>query len=139
MVAARSGRWDDSDHGARHLLWRHLLKLPEDLQIVDTYECSVHTHYLTDGERMRTADVQAVERAMKELLASLDIVYPLRVRSDKEKGKLNLVLECRPIKREAERIRKQLAELLAPLPIRPATTIKVEGGELPPMGRPAPG
>lgn len=66
------------------------------MQIVDAYECSVHTHYLTDGERMRTTDVQAVERAMKALLASLDIVYPLRIRSDKEKGKLHLVLECAP-------------------------------------------
>ena len=109
------------------------------MQIVDTYECSVHTHYLTDGERMRTANVQAVERAMKELLASLDIVYPLRVRSDKEKGKLHLVLECRPIKRDAEQIYRRLAELLAPLPVRPATTIKVEGGEGAPPGRPTPG
>jgi aspartate carbamoyltransferase catalytic subunit len=108
------------------------------MQIVDAYECSVHTHYLTDGERMRTADVQAVERAMKELLASLDIVYPLRIRSDKEQGKLHLVLECRPMKRDAERIQKRLAEVLAPLPIRPATTVKIEGGEPPLTGQPAP-
>jgi hypothetical protein len=106
------------------------------MQIVDSYECSVHTHYLTDGERMRTADLQAVEREMKELLTSLGILYPLRIRSDKERGKLHRVLECRPIKREAERIQKRLAELLAPLPIRPVTTVKIEGGEPPPTGRP---
>jgi hypothetical protein len=50
------------------------------------------------------------------------------------------VLECRPIKAEAERIRQRLAELIAPLPIRPATTIKIEGGEpaspSPATGRP---
>jgi hypothetical protein len=98
------------------------------MQIVDTYECSVHTHYPTDGERMRTSDVQAVERGMKELLSSLGIVYPLRVRSDNERGKIHIVPECRPIKGEADRIRQRLAELLAPLPIRPATTVKIEGG-----------
>lgn len=105
------------------------------MQIVDAYECSVHTHYLTDGERMRTADVQALERAMKELLASLDIVYPLRIRSDKAHGKLHLVLECRPMKAEAERIRRRLAELLSPLPIRPVTTVTIEGQERPPAPR----
>ena len=103
------------------------------MQIVDTYECSVHTHYLTDGERMRIVDVQAVERAMKDLLASLDIVHPLRIRSDKERGMLHLVLECRPIKREAAQIQRRLAELLAPLPIRPATTMKIEGAEPQPL------
>jgi hypothetical protein len=56
------------------------------MQIVDAYECSVHSHHLTDGERMRAPDVQAVERSMKELLASLGIVYPLRVRPDKERA-----------------------------------------------------
>jgi hypothetical protein len=107
------------------------------MQIVDAYECSVHTHYLTDGERMRAADVQAVERAMSELLAALGIVYPLRVRPDKERGRIHLLLECRPIKADAERVRKRLAELLAPLPIRPVTTVKIEGSEAPPTGRPA--
>jgi hypothetical protein len=102
---------------------------------VDAYECSVHTHYLTDGERMRAADVQAVERAMKELLSSLGIVYPLRVRPDKQRGKLHLVLECRPIKGEAERIQRSLAELLAPLPIRLATTVKIGSGEPPTTAR----
>jgi hypothetical protein len=28
------------------------------MQIVDVYECSVHTHRLTDAERMRAVDVR---------------------------------------------------------------------------------
>jgi hypothetical protein len=44
-----------------------------------------------------------------------------------------LVLECRPITREAAQIQRRLAEMLAPLPIRRATTVKIEGAEPQPL------
>jgi len=34
------------------------------MQIVNAYKYAVHTHYLTNGERMRATDVQVAERCM---------------------------------------------------------------------------
>jgi hypothetical protein len=91
------------------------------MQIVDSYESTVQTHYLTDGERLSAHSVREIETQMWALLQSMRIVFPLRVRPKLHGGHVELVLECRPLAADTARIRSRLQELLAPLPRRPVT------------------
>lgn len=98
------------------------------MRVVEQRESSVHTHYLTDGERLTEEAVRAIELAVGGLLVELRIVFPLRVLPERAGGRVELVLGCRPVGEEARRIRALLDELLAPLPLRPAARAQPTDG-----------
>lgn len=92
------------------------------MKILEIQESWIHTHFLTDAERLASASVRAIERGIAPVLRSLGIVFGVHLERDPRDPGIRVVLECRPGPRELAKIRSRLEELLAPIPQRPPIT-----------------
>jgi hypothetical protein len=97
-------------------------------QVVEQYESFVHTHFVTDIERLRDDDRRTIEDEMRAELARFRIVFGIHFAKDPDDPGVRIVLECRPSRDELSAIRARLERTLAQIRRRPAVTTRVTTG-----------
>ncbi len=85
----------------------------------------IHTHFLTDGERISLEQEKEIRREMNRVLAENHIVFGIHFESRPDERGVRIVLECIPLPQAMENIARELARLLEPIPAKPSQT-KVE-------------
>jgi hypothetical protein len=109
------------------------------MKILRVYESWIHTHFVTDGQRLPTGRVREIERGVTPTLRELGIVFGIHLERERSDPGIRIVLECRPNDREMTLIRRRLTEIIAPIPRRPPITVaRVADPETPAAHRPPP-
>ncbi len=85
----------------------------------------IHTHFVTNGERIEPHEERRIRREMDRVLRENRIVLGLHLESRPEERGVHFVLECIPLPQAMENIEKELARLLEPIPAKPQKT-KIE-------------
>lgn len=109
------------------------------MTILRVYESWIHTHFVTDGQRLPSDRVREIERGITPALRELGIVFGIHLERERSDPGIRVVLECRPNERDMTLIRRRLAEIIASIPRRPPTTVAhVADPETPSARRPPP-
>ncbi len=82
----------------------------------------IHTHFITDGERIEPHEERRIRREMDRVLRENRIVLGFHLESSPEERGVRIVLECIPLPQAMENIEKELARLLEPIPAKPQQT-----------------
>ncbi len=85
-------------------------------------ETFIHTHFATDGQRLSADAARALVLDLVGFLRERGIVFGAHLERGERDAGIVVVLECRPLAADLKAIRKRLAEILAPIPLRPPTT-----------------
>jgi hypothetical protein len=93
------------------------------MRIVARRRTFVHTHFVTDGQRLPTDRVREIERGIAPVLRELGIVFGVHLAPPDPPGGIEIVLECIPAHPELARIEDALARVVEPIPVRPPVTI----------------
>ena len=86
------------------------------MKIKEIRETWIHTHFLTDGERLSVYETKRIKREMEDFLRKLGIVFGIHFRHFPSEKGIRIVLECRPFPEVLEKIKKKLSQLLEPIP-----------------------
>ena len=89
------------------------------MKIVRRHETWVHTHFITDCERLTKRDMRRIEKEMAALLRQLRIVYGIHFREPEKDEGIHVVLECIPQDDYLEAIEARLKEIIEPIPKKP--------------------
>jgi hypothetical protein len=95
------------------------------MKIVRKETSWIHTHFVTNGERIEPHQERRLRREMDRVLRENRIVFGLHFESRPKERGVRIVLECIPLPEAMENIETELARLLEPIPARPAAT-KIE-------------
>jgi hypothetical protein len=89
----------------------------------------VHTHFVTDGERLGPERTREIERAFGSLLRQRGIVFPIHFARARHERTIRIVLECQPAQEELVHLEQELGRIIEPIPARPARvkSVKLEG------------
>jgi hypothetical protein len=79
----------------------------------------LHTHFLTDGERLPPHRMREIESQIIPVLRQLGIVYDIHFDAHRDDPGVRIVLECIPLLRVQELIQIELARIVQPIPARP--------------------
>ena len=96
--------------------------------VIEQYETFVHTHFVTDIQRLRDPDREKIVEELRQVLLQLRIVYGVQFAKEPEDPGVRVVLECRPGKDDMAVIRERLEAVLATIGRRPAVTTRVTTG-----------
>ena len=89
--------------------------------VIDEHRTLIHTRFVTDGERLLESDVHTIERELDLTLRARQLwAASLRVEPAASEGGVVLVLNCQPAAADLAIVRARLAEVLEPIPRRPA-------------------
>ena len=89
----------------------------------------VHTHFVTDGVRLGAERTRDIERDFLPVLRASGIVFPIHFARASHERTIRIVLECQPGRAEVERLERELARIIAPIPVRPPTVSAVRVDE----------
>ena len=92
------------------------------MRILERRYTFIHTHFVTDGQRLPGERVREIERGIVPVLRRLGIVVGVHLAPPAPPGGIEVVLECIPAARELQRIAEALGALLEPIPRRPPVT-----------------
>jgi hypothetical protein len=79
----------------------------------------LHTHFLTDCERLPPHRMQEIERQIIPVLRNLGIVYDIHFSAHRSDPGVRIVLECIPLPNTLELIQLELTRIVQPIPARP--------------------
>jgi hypothetical protein len=96
--------------------------------VVEQYESFIHTHFVTDIQKLRDVDRDTIVSELREVLTRLRIVVGVHFAKDPDDAGVRIVLECRPTKDDMALIRERLDTVLARIARRPAVTTRVTSG-----------
>ena len=101
------------------------------MRILERWKDLVHTHFVTDGVRLAPERTRDIEREFLPVLRASGIVFPIHFARASHEPTIRIVLECQPPQKELERLERELARILEPIPIRPPTVkvLRVEGSD----------
>ena len=99
------------------------------MRIVGRWKDLVHTHFVTDGERLGAEHTRHIERTFGAVLRQRGIVFPIHFARARRESTIRVVLECQPAQDELAHLEQELARIIEPIPARPARvkSIKLEG------------
>lgn len=99
------------------------------MRIVGRWKDLVHTHFVTDGERLGAEHTRQIERAFGSVLRQRGIVFPIHFARSRHERTIRVVLECQPAQDALAHLEQELARIIEPIPARPARvkSIKLEG------------
>jgi hypothetical protein len=107
------------------------------MKVLERRRSLVHTHFVTDGQRLPTDRVREIERGVVPVLRELGIVFGIHLAPPTPPGGIEIVLECIPAEPEMRRIEETLTRAIAPIPTRPPVTVaRVSGDESTTVGGP---
>ena len=94
--------------------------------MVDVRETWIHTHFLTDAQRISVHHTRFIKKETEKFLRTLGIVFGIHFREFKGEKGVRIVLECRPFPQDLDKIKNYLENLIKDIPSRPVDTkIKV--------------
>src|SRR5262245_37804587 len=111
------------------------------MNILDRRRNWLHTHFLTDCERLPPHRIREIESQIVPVLRHLGIVYDIHFDAHRDDPGVRIVLECIPLANTLELIQLELKRIVQPIPARPRETHIVTfdraatGGD---MGAPTP-
>jgi hypothetical protein len=79
----------------------------------------LHTHFLTDGERLPPHRMREIESQIIPVLRNLGIVYDIHYDAQRDDPGVRIVLECIPLPNTLELIQLELTRIVQPIPAKP--------------------
>jgi hypothetical protein len=79
----------------------------------------LHTHFLTDCERLPPHRMREIETQVLPMLRKLGIVYDIHFDAHRDDPGVRIVLECIPLPNTLELIQLELAHIVQPIPAKP--------------------
>lgn len=100
------------------------------MKILERRELWIHTHFLTDCQKLSTYHMRRIKTEIEGYLRSIGIVYGIHYEARPRERGIRIVLECIPIESTMRLVEDKLRELVRPVPIRPipARARVAEGG-----------
>ncbi len=92
------------------------------MKILERRHTWLHTHFLTDCERLPPHRIREIEEQIIPFLRSLGIVYGIHFDAHRDDPGVRIVLECIPLKNTMEFIHLELQRIVQPIPARPRET-----------------
>jgi hypothetical protein len=89
------------------------------MNILERRHTWLHTHFLTDCERLPPHRMQEIEQQIIPVLRNLGIVYDIHFYAHRQDPGVRIVLECIPLPNTAELIELELSRIVQPIPARP--------------------
>jgi hypothetical protein len=79
----------------------------------------LHTHFLTDCERLPPHRIREIESQFTPVLRHLGIVYDIHFDAHHDEPGVRIVLECIPLPNTLELIQLELKRIVQPIPAKP--------------------
>jgi len=92
------------------------------MKILDRRHTWLHTHFLTDCERLPLHRMREIESQIIPLLRQLGIVYDIHYDAHRDDPGVRIILECLPLANTLELIQIELQRIIQPIPARPRET-----------------
>src|SRR4029453_15541901 len=89
------------------------------MNILDRRYTWLHTHFLTDCERLPPHRVREIESQIIPVLRNLGIVYDIHFNAYRDDPGVRIVLECIPLPNTLELIQLELKRIVQPIPAKP--------------------
>jgi hypothetical protein len=89
------------------------------MNILEHRNTWLHTHFLTDCERLPPHRMQEIESQIVPVLRNLGIVYDIHFDAYRDEPGVRIVLECIPLPNSLELIQLELKRIVQPIPARP--------------------
>jgi hypothetical protein len=89
------------------------------MNILERRHTWLHTHFLTDCERLPPHRMQEIERQVIPVLRNLGIVYDIHFYARRQDLGVRIVLECIPLPNTLELIQLELTRIVQPIPPKP--------------------
>ena len=89
------------------------------MNILERRHTWLHTHFLTDCERLPPHRMQEIERQIIPVLRNLGIVYDIHFYAHRQDPGVRIILECIPLPNTLELIQLELTRIVQPIPARP--------------------
>ena len=88
------------------------------MNIIDRGHTWLHTHFLTDCERLPPHRMQEIESQIIPVLRNLGIVYDIHFDTHHDDPGVRIVLDCLPLPNTTELIQLELKRIVQPIPAR---------------------
>jgi hypothetical protein len=89
------------------------------MQILEQRHTWLHTHFLTDCQRLPPHRMREIESQIVPVLRDLGIVYDIHFDAHRDDPGVRIVLECIPLSNTLELIQLELRRIVQPIPARP--------------------
>jgi hypothetical protein len=89
------------------------------MNILERRHTWLHTHFLTDCERLPPHRMREIETQVIPVLRKLGIVYDIHFDAHRDDPGVRIVLECIPLPNTLELIQLELARIVQPIPAKP--------------------
>jgi hypothetical protein len=89
------------------------------MNIIERRHTWLHTHFLTDCERLPPHRMQEIEHQIIPVLRNLGIVYDIHFHAHRNDLGVRIVLECIPLPNTLELIQLELKRIVQPIPSKP--------------------
>jgi hypothetical protein len=92
------------------------------MNILERRHTWLHTHFLTDGERLPPHRMREIESQIIPVLRNLGIVYDIHFGAHRDDLGVRIILECIPLPNTLELIQLELKRIIQPIPAKPRET-----------------
>lgn len=92
------------------------------MNILERRRTWLHTHFLTDCERLPLHRMREIESQLIPILRRLGIVYDIHFDAHRDELGVRIVLECLPLPNTLEMIQIELQRIVQPIPAKPRQT-----------------
>ena len=89
------------------------------MKILEQRHTWLHTHFLTDCERLPIHHMREIERQIIPVLRNLGIVYGIHFDAHRDDRGVRIILECIPLPNTLELIQLELKRIVQPIPAKP--------------------
>jgi hypothetical protein len=89
------------------------------MNILERRHTWLHTHFLTDCERLPSHRMREIESQIIPVLRNLGIVYDVHFDAYRDDPGVRIILECIPLPNTLELIQLELKRIVQPIPAKP--------------------
>jgi hypothetical protein len=89
------------------------------MNILDRRYTWLHTHFLTDCERLPPHRMREIESQIIPVLRNLGIVYDIHFDAHRDDLGVRIVLDCIPLPNTLQLIQFELTRIVQPIPAKP--------------------
>ena len=89
------------------------------MNVLERRQTWLHTHVLTDCERLPPHRMREIESQIIPVLRNLGIVYDIHFDAYRDDPGVRIILECIPLPNTLELIQLELKRIVQPIPAKP--------------------
>jgi hypothetical protein len=89
------------------------------MNILERRRTWLHTHFLTDCERLPPHRMREIESQIIPVLRKLGIVYDIHFDAHRDDPGVRIILECIPLPNSLAMIQLELERIVLPIPAKP--------------------